>query len=1163
MGTIDTEEYDSEANEEVTSAKSLKGPKCCRILDSDDDDDCAANISKNSVEGEKEDNKFSNEKLVVHEPPSSDDELKSKFKKKTLLKKRLISDSESDADREEVNNYDCSNNRTDVWDMNDTNKINENTIDKADTSLKKKFLDSDIYDAEGSSDEGQSKISDHEMVERNDISKKKKKGKKDKAKKSFLDSDIYDAEGSSDESQSKISDHEMVESNDISKKKKKENKDKDKRNNLQRKSKQTAIEEIRSETQRLVRQSRISLPYHRPKQRSLSEFLDRRKSLPVVPLKTSTDELSKVWEKIEEREKTVESFYKSESDVSEGEGESSVSLVKISDDKINKSMTENENVIQESSLELCLHYTETESQEIQDKTSQNMQNLMKSDSEINEDTLNNYITGTSLKQIELTDPEETSHNELVIKTNSENILCDISSTSKINVDDVLTMSVEENVEFNLVKNKDSSVPFETSMKDDFSEPSCSTDDFKPSESEIANAHKILNKSNRLKPDLKLNKVPKLSGQPDEVIDLEKSPEKRGAVKLISRFMKHITLKPKIKVQENVVVAISEVNENGEIINIKEEKLEIKRKEESLKIKVGDSSKPGETRMKLKATLRNKIAQCREEQFAKRLEEFKVNEEEIFGEDEKNDYEEEAEELTASESESESEIEDDVIIKDKVKEKNPFVDGEAEESENDEEVIDNHDGSDAEEYSDAPSVDLASLVDKDEELPPLDADLEGVGSQRNDDLMALCSGGFASQPINLNDLEKNDLFTQFDTDAKDKDISFSPSKINEEPTSPNDIGKIGNETVANDEEESDEEITVKKKKKSKLTFSDDEDNDGDLDDNEDENPNDNESENSENEDVVNLESENEEIVLSGEDEEDAVEFVEDEEELEYTKVTKKAAKRFLEAEAELSGSEWGSADEDELELDIMEKEEGDEDVINQRKVRSELEKIHMKELLDEDKREIRALQELFLEDGELHSDGPKRQRQFRWYNQDGDNESGSFLTNLDGEFRDNGEEDEEDESWRKTRLERENFLRNQKNDDTEISDENVKFLKFAKKTVMKPSPKPPQSKFNSPDPRKQFSLVSRRGSFLSRGEKLLSKLAEITNVSSDNPLGNVRGQRNMVFATVSPPKEEPKEMPLKRKSTSNYPTGPTKKLKFSPPRSNRPGGSLFEKLKLVD
>ncbi|CAH1407253.1 unnamed protein product [Nezara viridula] len=1068
-----------------------------------------------------------NEKMVVDESPSSDDEPESNLKKKSLIKKRHISDSESDADVEEAANDNCSD-KINVCEINEPIKINEDHTDESDNTSKKKFLDSDIYDAEGSSDEDKLKISDHEVEENFDCSKKKKKEKKDKAK----------------------------------------------RNNLQRKSKQTAIEEIRSETQRLVRQSRISLPYHRPKQRSLSEFLDRRKSLPVVPLKTSTDELSKVWEKIEEREKTAESFYKSESDTSDGEP-SSVPLIKLAVEKINNLTNENDTLMQESSLELCLHYTETESQEIQDKMSQNIEKDLKSNFVNKEDLLLNHDNSeTSLKQIDITESQKSSPTELVIKNKSENIVRNISVASKVNLsdkDNVLALSVEENFEFNsLILNKVSSASSETSVKDDFSEQSNSADNLSLLEPDVHSRknenHKTLNKSNRFKSDVKLNKVPRLSGQPDEVIDLEKSPEKPGAVKLISRFMKHITLKPKVKVQEDVVVAISEVNENGEIVNIKEEKLEIKRKEDSLKIKVGDTSKPGETRMKLKATLRNKIAQSREQQFAKRLEEFKLNEEEIFGEDEKLDYEEEAEELTATESESDSEIEDDVIIKDVVKEKNPFADEEAEESENDEEVIDKDEGSDADEYSDAPSVDLASLVDKDEVLPVLEADLVGDGSQRNNDLMALCSGGFTSQPFNLNDLEKNDLsFTQLHTNAKDEDTSFSHARINGEQTSPlNDIDKNTNDKIASDEEESDEEITIKKKKKSKLTFSDDEDDaDGENDDDEDENPaSPDESENSEQEDIANIDIDNEEIVLSGEDEEDAVEFVEDEEEADYTKVTKKAAKRFLEAEAELSGSEWGSADEDELELDVMEREEGDEDVINQRKVRSELEKIHMKELIDEDKREIRALQELFLEDGELHSDGPKRQRQFRWYNQDGDNENGSFLTNIDGEFRDNGEEDEEDESWRKTRLERENFLRNLKNDDNEISDENVKFLKFAKKTVPKPLPKPPQTKFTSPDPRKQFSLVSRRGSFLSRGEKLLSKLAEITNVSSENPIGNVRGQRNMVFAVVSPPKEEPKEMPLKRKSSSSYPVGPTKKLKFSPP-PNRPGSSLFEKLKMVD
>jgi len=37
------------------------------------------------------------------------------------------------------------------------------------------------------------------------------------------------------------------------------------------------------------------------------------------------------------------------------------------------------------------------------------------------------------------------------------------------------------------------------------------------------------------------------------------------------------------------------------------------------------------------------------------------------------------------------------------------------------------------------------------------------------------------------------------------------------------------------------------------------------------------------------------------------------------------------------------------------------------------------LLDKDRREVRMLQEILLEDGELHSEGGGRERKFRWKN----------------------------------------------------------------------------------------------------------------------------------------------------------------------------------------
>lgn len=44
------------------------------------------------------------------------------------------------------------------------------------------------------------------------------------------------------------------------------------------------MREIHSETQRLIRESRVSLPYHRPKQRTLQEFLNRKKVISELPV---------------------------------------------------------------------------------------------------------------------------------------------------------------------------------------------------------------------------------------------------------------------------------------------------------------------------------------------------------------------------------------------------------------------------------------------------------------------------------------------------------------------------------------------------------------------------------------------------------------------------------------------------------------------------------------------------------------------------------------------------------------------------------------------------------------------------------------------------------------------------------------------------------------
>jgi hypothetical protein len=134
--------------------------------------------------------------------------------------------------------------------------------------------------------------------------------------------------------------------------------------------------------------------------------------------------------------------------------------------------------------------------------------------------------------------------------------------------------------------------------------------------------------------------------------------------------------------------------------------------------------------------------------------------------------------------------------------------------------------------------------------------------------------------------------------------------------------------------------------------------------------------------------------------------------------------FFEDEAELSGSEVGSGDEREDEVDDWEEEEGDKEDIDENEVREQIGRAHMKTLLDQDQRDVRLFQELFLEDGDLHSDGGGRQRQFRWKNADGE-ETEENRPKTQEEEAEEAAEEQDDLTWRKMRSEREKWLQQQK------------------------------------------------------------------------------------------------------------------------------------------
>lgn len=233
-------------------------------------------------------------------------------------------------------------------------------------------------------------------------------------------------------------------------------------------------------------------------------------------------------------------------------------------------------------------------------------------------------------------------------------------------------------------------------------------------------------------------------------------------------------------------------------------------------------------------------------------------------------------------------------------------------------------------------------------------LESTESQ----LLELCSGDFSSKvPATasladtlpaLGTLNENSLDFKLTLDDESRDVTTDL------PTESKLL------SLSSDEEETPSiktkqkrKVLRKKKRAKQLNFSDDENSDlSDF----------SQQEDSEGEEevYVDYDSEENEVVVPKKD-------------------IRKVMANFVENEAELSESDWGSADEDEKDLDKLELEECDEEEIDEGELKDQLDKLHMKRLMDEDQRDVRMLKELLFEDGDLHTDGSGRQRQFKWKN----------------------------------------------------------------------------------------------------------------------------------------------------------------------------------------
>uniref|UniRef100_A0A8C6RCR6 Claspin n=1 Tax=Nannospalax galili TaxID=1026970 RepID=A0A8C6RCR6_NANGA len=276
------------------------------------------------------------------------------------------------------------------------------------------------------------------------------------------------------------------------------------------------------------------------------------------------------------------------------------------------------------------------------------------------------------------------------------------------------------------------------------------------------------------------------------------------------------------------------------------------------------------------------------------------------------------------------------------------------------------------------------------------------------------------------------------------------------------------------------------------------------------------------------SDNEELTLEDHEDDDEEELLKQSEKMKR----QMRLKRYLEDEAEVSGSDVGSEDEyDGEEIDEYEEDVIDEVLPSDEELESQIKKIHMKTMLDDDKRRLRLYQERYLADGDLHSDGPGRMRKFRWKNIDDASQMDLFHRDSDD---DQFEEqlDETEARWRKERIEREQWLRDQAQqgkitaEEEEEVGEDSQFMLLARKVtakalqknanravVIQESKSIPSNPFEAIRPGSAHQ--PKTGSLLNQPKAVLQKLAALSDLNPSAP----RNSRNFVFHTLSPVKAE--------------------------------------------
>ncbi|KAJ6218197.1 hypothetical protein RDWZM_009354 [Blomia tropicalis] len=228
-------------------------------------------------------------------------------------------------------------------------------------------------------------------------------------------------------------------------------------------------------------------------------------------------------------------------------------------------------------------------------------------------------------------------------------------------------------------------------------------------------------------------------------------------------------------------------------------------------------------------------------------------------------------------------------------------------------------------------------------------------------------------------------------------------------------------------------------------------------------------------------------------------------------------QFIEDEAELSGSEGDvSSDEnDSDEDDELEHDEVEEDLPSDDELRGQVEKIYNKELLDEDKRQMMILKEMYFDDGDLHDEGDERKKKFKWQiSSENDDNFDNPLSDSESENSSDSEASDDDGN------DHDKTIRLKKNVTTTIEevleDDELDVYKLSTDIPIPPlNPNQNETKRSQPIKPKVNGKIS---SFFYRDERLQKILTKRPAV--DDNLNNKRQKTNeskSIFDTFKRPK----------------------------------------------